>query len=541
MPNKTYDTIIIGSGAGGLTAAVALAQAGQKVLVCEQHEVPGGWTQSFTLEGYRFSPGVHYIGGLEPGGGLRQIYRGLGISQDIEFCELNPDGFDHIFIGQEQFDIPKGKRKYINRLKDRFPEESEGIEAYFQAIEDIIWKLKTITRPRYLFKRFRALRWFFRSGGDLINNYVNHPVLRAILAGQSGDHGMPPNRVSAAVHAGVVHHYFKGGFYPRGGGFAIPRAFVRALKRAGGEIRLNTSVEQIIIQNKQAVGIQLPDGEKLFADNIISNADPHTTFTKLIQPQHIPRRLRRKLENVEYSTSSISLFLAVDMDLKAAGLDSGNYWFYDHPDLDEIYTQGLSDHILQGNPPPALFMTVTTLKDPSKMHHGHHTLEIFSFISYDGFEKWANDTTGDRAWEYEKLKTELTNQILTAVDKRVPGFKDAVVFKDLGTPLTNQYYINAHKGNLYGIAKSVRQVGPGAFQIKSPIKHLYLCGASTLSHGVSGATYTGLAAARQILNCKTRDLLKQKGPEIRIYPSDDLSKWPEHLQKRIQRGQQAAN
>ncbi len=73
-----YDTLIIGSGAGGLTAAVALAQAGQKVLVCEQHDVPGGWTHSFTLNGYRFSPGVHYIGGIEAGKDLTNKLKVFG-------------------------------------------------------------------------------------------------------------------------------------------------------------------------------------------------------------------------------------------------------------------------------------------------------------------------------------------------------------------------------------------------------------------------------------------------------------------------------
>jgi all-trans-retinol 13,14-reductase len=75
-----FDVIVIGSGAGGLTAAVALAQAGKKVLVLEQHDRPGGWTHSFTLQGYRFSPGVPNTGDLHEGGGLYGLYEGLGAS-----------------------------------------------------------------------------------------------------------------------------------------------------------------------------------------------------------------------------------------------------------------------------------------------------------------------------------------------------------------------------------------------------------------------------------------------------------------------------
>ena len=103
-----YDAIIIGSGSGGLSAAVAIANTGRRVAVFEQHYLPGGYSQSFMIKGYRFSPGIHYIGQLGPGQRLRQIYEGLGVADDLEFFELDPDGYDRTIIGEERFDIPKG-------------------------------------------------------------------------------------------------------------------------------------------------------------------------------------------------------------------------------------------------------------------------------------------------------------------------------------------------------------------------------------------------------------------------------------------------
>jgi all-trans-retinol 13,14-reductase len=535
-----YDCIVIGSGAGGLTAAVALAQSGKKVLVLEQHDRPGGWTHSFTLEGYRFSPGVHYIGDLQEGGGLRHIYDGLGVSQDLTFCELNPDGYDHIVIGDRRIDFPKGKENLIARLKSNFPQEAKGIDGYFSDMVSMIESLSRIGDLNHPLKSAGSaptiLKWMRATGADLINAHVTDPVLRGVLAGQSGDHGLPPSRVSAFMHAGITNHYLNGGYYPLGGSFSIPRAFVKALNRAGGEIRLNGSVKHILLEGKKVLGVEMESGEQIRASVVISNADPGVTYGKLIGPDNLSLRLRKKFQSIQYSTSCLSLFFATDMDLRAAGLDSGNFWFYDHADLDKIYSDGLTDAMLQNETPPGLFLTVTTLKDPSKIHSGHHTCESFAFVGYQAFENWAHTQYGARPADYHAMKEDLAWRMVRGLEKHIPGLSRHIVFSNLGTPLTNEHYLNATRGNLYGIEKSPSQVGPWAFQPRTEFDGLFLCGASTLSHGVSGVTASGIDAAKAVLNCRSKEIFTKSGPGPRFLPAEDISSWPADLKKKAERG-----
>ena len=106
---------------------------------------------------------------------------------------------------------------------------------------------------------------------------------------------------------------------------------------------------------------------------------------------------------------------------------------------------------------------------------------------------------------------------------------------ELGTPMTNEYYINGTRGNTYGTEKTFWQVGPFAFSRKSEIENLYLCGASVLAHGVSGATYSGVQTAASILKCRMEDLLKpQQDQQLRVYDAEDPATWPDWVIAKIE-------
>src|SRR4051812_20581441 len=120
---EDFDTIIIGSGAGGLATAICLARAGQKVLVLEQHYVPGGWCHNFHLKGQRFCPGVHYVGLIDQGQSTSELYRGLGIANELVFFRMNKNAYEHCWIGDERIDMPAGINELHESLSLIFPKE----------------------------------------------------------------------------------------------------------------------------------------------------------------------------------------------------------------------------------------------------------------------------------------------------------------------------------------------------------------------------------------------------------------------------------
>ena len=234
------------------------------------------------------------------------IYDGLGVSQDLTFCELNPDGYDHIVVGDKRVDFPKGRENLTERLKSHFPHEAKGIDSYFATLTytiDSFKRLGVLSNPtKSAVGAMSVFKWMRATDADLINTHVSDPVLRGVLAGQAGDHGLPPSRVSALMHASITHYYLNGGYYLLGGAFTLPRAFVKAWKCSSGASTLSHGVAGVTQSGINAAKAVLNCRTR----DLLKQNGASLTFLPSEDVSQWPEYLRRKMERGEVAREELT-------------------------------------------------------------------------------------------------------------------------------------------------------------------------------------------------------------------------------------------
>ncbi len=536
-----YDVVIIGSGPGGLAAAICLAKKGKKVLVLEQHYVPGGWCHSFHLKGQRFSPGVHYVGLVEKGRTSSNLFEGLGIANELVFFRLNKKAYEHCWIGKEIVDMPAYADKLYESLSARFPDEKKNLKRYLKLVYNVsnqLERLPTLKGLDFLtvpFSMRHLLAFGFFSLKKVIDWHIKDPLLKDVLNIQCGDHAMAPSKASFLLQCAMMGHYKDGGYYPVGGGGGLIKAMTNAVKKHGGEVQVEKRVTRILtdgLDKKKAIGIELENGEQIKAEYIISNADPDKTFYEMVGAENLSKKLKSKLQKTVYSVSSLILFVTIDDDVTKYGVDSGNIWMTQEVDIDKQYKKISKVDLFSDAEFPALFISCSTLKDPQSFNGRYHNFEVITFIDHElftvfqGRDKYHSE-------KYDLYKKRACEKFLKSLEKVVPGVRNKIVQMELGTPKTNEFYINCTKANVYGTEKNLSQL-LFPYQVKTEINNLYMCGSSTLSHGAVGAAVSGVMSAAAILKCNMEELLKTDGTQnIIIYDAEDSSKWPNWIHQKM--------
>lgn len=497
-----HDVLVIGSGIGGLTAALTCARAGRSVSVLEAGKQFGGYTNPFARKHFHFDPGVHYIGECGPEGTFRNLLNRLGL-EHVEFRELDPDGFDHYVFPEYSVKNCVGLDRFHARLAADFPKEREGLGRFFQLLEHVDTTLSTVNRMRgpvdvlkVLRSAPRMLRWGRATLGELLNAHFDDPQLRAAVAGPCGDLGLPPARLSAILHLAVLAHYAKGAYFPHGGSGALRDAFVDALQAEGATMKRNARVERILHDGERVTGVITADGAEHHAEVVISNAQASQTYD-MVGLGHLGKRLRKKATSVEDSYGSIVICMGVDGALDTSAMGSANIWSYNSADIDASFADGLAN--AKGG---SFFLTVPTNKDPDGglAPEGMQTVELVALCASEPWKKYFGSKTMRRGEEYAAAKEAIADHYLSLVEERhLPGLRDHVVVQEVGTPATNLSYTLARGGNIYGPAHTLAQSPPFRFGARAPIDGLFLCGASVMSAGVVPCASSGRAAGKMAL------------------------------------------
>jgi phytoene dehydrogenase-like protein len=483
-----YDDLIIGTGMAGLTVGALLAEAGRRVLLVEAHEYAGGYAHCFPMGDYRFCAQVHYIFGCGEGEPVHSFLQRIGA--DVRFRRLDPEGFDQIVIDRERYRIPTGFSKFRDRLVHRFPAAARPLRRYFEvlmAIREEISRLPEHPSLRDLatapFRFPHLLRYRNWTLQRLYDELGMPQRLQAILAGQAGDYLLPPERVSLLLHVSLVSAYDSGAYYPEKHFSQFIDAIVeRITAHPGCKILYSSEVSRIVIDGDRVDRIETKSGQTLRARRYISNLDPARTV-ELAGAERFSRSYRKKLA-YDYSCSTFTMYLGVkDCDLRDHGFGSFNVWRYPHDDINGVYRDQLERHDLSN---PWLFLATPTLHtdEPGVAPRGRQVLEVATSCDYAHFE--ALRARGRRA--YNEEKTKIRDAILDVLEAEfVPELRKKLAIRVVGTPLTNERFCWAPRGNSYGAALTPEQTRWPRVDFDTPIANLFLVNA-TAGYPSIGAT-----------------------------------------------------
>jgi len=505
---ERYDTIIVGSGMGGLATAAILAKEGQKVLVLERHYTAGGFTHIFKRKGYEWDVGIHYIGEVQRENSILKKLFDYISDGNLNWEDMG-DVYDRIIIGDKHYDFVKGVKNFKEKMTSYFPEEEQAINDYV----DLVFKAVKASKNFYISKVISPLYnavagWYFKNPFHKFSDKTTYEVLRSltdneqlikVLTGQYGDYGLAPKESSFSMHASVARHYFDGGNFPVGGSSQIVKTIDPVIAEAGGTILISAEVDQVIIENNKAIGVKMKDGQQFTAKNIISNAGVITSFNKLL-PKHIVQKhkLNKLLQKVKPSVAHVSLYIGLEGSPESLKIPKTNYWVYpekgDHDTCVKNYLEDLSQ------PFPVVYMSFPSAKDPDwgNRYPGKSSVDIITLVPYETFEKWSGTSWKKRGDDYEKIKEDISQRLLKELFNQLPHLEGKIDCYELSTPLTTQHFVNYQKGEVYGLDHSPSRFRQSFLKPRTPIKNFYLTGQDIVTAGVGGALFSGVLTSMAI-------------------------------------------
>lgn len=489
--------VIIGGGMGGLFTGAFLAKKEVKVTVLEKNAIIGGGLQCFSRKGKIFETGMHVMGGFEDGGTLKRICDYLGIMDKMEIQNIDSGCIDEIIFGHtdDRYLIPSGRIRFTERLKSYFPDNSDEIERYVQAVYDIADQVPLFYLKEDTSNIMMHGDDFFTAADLFIEQHISNPKLRDVLAYFNPLYGGVTGHTPLYIHALITVLYINGSSRFVGGSQQMADALTEVIVNNGGCVLNNSEVTSVCVEDGLVKYVETWNGRKYIADSYICALHPELLL-RLTPDKTFKNAFMRRIKEIPDTVSAFSLYL----DLKPETIPYIDHTCYYIDDYGMMWTnqQTAQLHI------PVGFMFMTP-PDPNQGKYASRML-IHSVMDYNEVQQWENSKVGHRGAEYEEWKHRITERILDKLSLIVPDIKDAIANIYSSSPLTIRDYYGTRRGALFGFRKDCQNILLTQFPVFTKVRNLYLTGQNINLHGICGVPLTAINTAEAILG--TNAILK---------------------------------
>ena len=493
------DYLIVGSGLSALTFGALMAHSGKTVQILEAHEHAGGFGHTFTMaKKYKFNAQFHYVWDCGEGQTVNRVLKKLGLEKEVTFERYDPQGFDHMRMPEYAVDIPSDPEELIQRLSLLFPESSDRLRQFVNAVEQTGQGLKKLSPPlhpiellKHPIEVFSTVQYLNSTLQDVFDKFQLPQAAQTLLALQWLDFLLPPNQLSFYAWVVLFRGYQAGAYYPTQHFEYVINSLVKVIESNGGQVLLNHEVTNFRVTDRTVKGVQAMNllshqTDEFVGDTVICNIDPKKA-AKMIGEAQFSKTVRRKLD-YEYSVSNYMAYCVVkDIDLRDYGFGKWNLFHTGHQNLNEAFAQMYDRHDFSN--PSFAITTPTLLTDSSEdCPEDSQIVEFLTVANYDYFKQLQDR---DRQ-AYKLKKQEIFDSILDVVeDKYVPNFRKHLVFHVTGSPTTNERFCWCPNGNSYGSSLTPRNMGLGRLNHETSLNHFYFCNASSGYPGFAPTIWTG--------------------------------------------------
>ncbi len=479
--------VVIGSGFGGLAAAVRLGARGYRVTVLERLDKPGGRAGVFEQDGFIFDGGPTIVTAPFL---FEDLWRlcGKTLSDDVELRQLSPfyrirfhDGDTIDCCGDEQ-----QMRAEVARVA---PGDVDGYDRFMRLAAEIYRigfeqlghvPFSSWTDMARLVPELARLK-SYRSVHGLAARYVRDPKIRFILSFHPLFVGGNPFTTTSIYSLIPYLERRWGVHFAMGGMGALVQGLVDLIKGQGGRIRYRADVAEITVEGRAATGIRLATGETIRSDIVVSNADSAWTYRHLLRGAARKRWTDRKLDRASYSMSLFVWYFGTSRKYE----DVPHHTILLGPRYRELLTDIFRHKRLA--PDMSLYLHRPTATDPSLAPPGCDTFYVLSPVPHlDAGVDWS-----ETAEPYRRAMATILDEVA------LPGFEQHVVTSRVTTPLDFQNNFLSYKGAAFGLEPSLTQSAWFRPQNRSEdIDNLYLVGAGTHP----GAGVPGVLSSARILD-----------------------------------------